>query len=282
MAKKKIDISQLHAKKKQGQKITMLTAYDYPTAKLLDEVGIDTILIGDSLANVVLGYPDTIPVTMDEMLHHVKAVSRAVKNAHVIADMPFMSYNVSVEQAIVNSGRMLKEGGADSIKLEGGATVTDKVEAIVKAGIPVVGHLGLTPQTAGLIGGYKVQGANAAAARKILQDAHLLQTAGAFLLVLECIPAKVGDLLSDELDIPVIGIGAGSGCDGQVLVVNDLLGIKAGYSPKFVKQYADLDSVMRSAVQTYKDEVESNAFPAEEHCFSISDEEFEKLKKKLY
>ena len=282
MATKKMDISQLHAKKKQGQKITMLTAYDYPTARLLDEVGIDTILIGDSLANVVLGYQDTIPVTMDEMLHHVKAVSRAVNTAHIIGDMPFMSYNVSAEQAITNCGRMLKEGGADSIKLEGGVTVVDKVEAIVKAGIPVVGHLGLTPQTAGMIGGYKVQGATAATARRILKDAHLLQTAGAFLLVLECIPAKVGALISSELDIPVIGIGAGSGCDGQVLVINDLLGIKAGYSPKFVKKYADLDNVMRQAVQSYKEEVESSTFPTEEHCFSIPDKEYEKLQKKMY
>ena len=282
MATKKMDISQLHAKKKQGQKITMLTAYDYPTATLLDEVGIDTILIGDSLANVVLGYPDTIPVTMDEMLHHVKAVSRAVNSAHIIGDMPFMSYNVSVEQAITNCGRMLKEGGADSIKLEGGVTVVDKVEAIVKAGIPVVGHLGLTPQTAGMIGGYKVQGATAATARRILKDAHLLQTAGAFMLVLECIPSKVGALISSELDIPVIGIGAGSGCDGQVLVINDLLGIKAGYSPKFVKKYADLDNVMRQAVQSYKEEVESSTFPTEDHGFSIPDKEYEKLQKKMY
>ena len=277
MARKKIDIGALHSKKREGKKITMLTAYDYPTARLLDDEGIDTLLIGDSLANVVLGYKNTLPVTMDEMLHHVKAVSRAVSFAHVIADMPFMSYNVSVEEAIANCGRMLKEGGADAVKLEGGVTVAQTIRRIVQAGIPVCGHLGLTPQTAGMIGGYRVQGGTADAARQILNDAQLLQDSGAYLLVLECIPARVGELISQKLDIPVIGIGAGSGCDGQVLVVNDMLGLKAGFSPKFVKQFADLDSAMRLAVKTYKDEVESSTFPAPDHTFSMSDEEFNKI-----
>ena len=277
MTRKKMDIGTLLAKKSKGQKITMLTAYDYPTARLLDEEGIDTLLIGDSVANVMLGYPDTIPVTMDEMLHHVKAVSRAVEYSHVIGDMPFMSYNVSVEQAITNAGRMLKEGGADSIKLEGGAQVAQTVERLVKAGIPVVGHLGLTPQTAGMIGGYKVQGATAKSARQILKDALLLQDAGAFMIVLECVPARVGKLLSEKIDVPIIGIGAGPDCDGQVLVINDMLGIKAGYSPKFVKNFADLDTVIRNAVKGYKNEVESKVFPSEEHCFSMPDDEFDKI-----
>lgn len=277
MARKKIDIGTLQANKRQGKKITMLTAYDYPTARLLDEVGIDTLLVGDSLGNVVLGYENTLPVTMDEMLHHVKAVTRAVKYAHVIGDMPFMSYNISAEQAIANCGRMLKEGGADSIKLEGGAAVADTVKRIVKAGIPVVGHLGLTPQTAGMIGGYRVQGATAQSAQQILDDALLLEDAGAFLLVLECIPDRVGELISQKLAIPVIGIGAGSGCDGQVLVVNDMLGLKGGYAPKFVKNFADLDGIVRQAVQSYKQEVESGDFPAKEHSFAIPDDEFEKI-----
>lgn len=277
MTRKKIGISTLLQMKKDGQKITMLTAYDYPTARLLDEQGIDTILVGDSLANVVLGYPDTIPVTMDEMLHHVKAVRRGVKYAHLIADMPFMSYNISAEEAIRNCGRMLKEGGADSIKLEGGVAVADTVEKIVKAGIPVVGHLGLTPQTAGMIGGYKVQGATAEIARQIIDDALRLEEAGAFMIVVECIPDRVAKLLSEKVTVPIIGIGASYDCDGQVLVVNDMLGIKAGYSPKFVKIYCNLDEIMRKAVTSYVDEVKSGAFPAESHCFAISDEEFKKL-----
>ncbi len=277
MARKKIDVASLLAKKQEGKKITMLTAYDYPTARMLDEVGIDTLLIGDSVANVMLGYKDTIPVSMNEMLHHVKAVARAVKYAHVIGDMPFMSYNISVEKAIENCGRMLKEGGADSVKLEGGAAVSETVHRIVKAGIPVVGHLGLTPQTAGMIGGYKVQGNTADSARQILEDALRLQDAGVFMIVLECIPSKVGALISEKLDVPIIGIGAGPDCDGQVLVVNDVLGIKAGYSPKFVKRYADLDGIIREAVAQYKEEVQSGAFPTEEHSFAMPEDEFEKI-----
>jgi 3-methyl-2-oxobutanoate hydroxymethyltransferase len=277
MKRKKMDIGALLTKKQEGRKITMLTAYDYPTAKLLDEEGVDTLLIGDSVANVMLGYESTIPVTMDEMLHHVKAVTRAVKYAHVIGDMPFMSYNISTEQAIANCGRMLKEGGADSIKLEGGAQVSDTVAAIVRAGIPVVGHLGLTPQTAGMIGGYRMQGATAKAARKIIDDAKLLEDSGAFMIVLECIPDRVGQKIAETVRIPIIGIGAGGKCDGQVLVVNDMLGIKAGFSPKFVKQYADLDSVMRKAVQGYISEVATGEFPSPDHCFNISDEEFDKI-----
>jgi len=277
MNRNKIGIGDLLEKKKQSQKITMLTAYDYPTARLLDEEGIDTLLIGDSVANVMLGYPDTIPVTMDEMLHHVKAVSRGVKYAHVIGDMPFMSYNISAEQAIENAGRMLKEGGADSVKLEGGAQVADTVKRLVNAGIPVVGHLGLTPQTAGMIGGYRMQGGTAKSAKKILEDAILLEEAGAFMIVLECIPSRVGKLVSEKVSVPIIGIGAGPDCDGQVLVVNDMLGIKAGYSPKFVKKFADLDTVMRNAARTFKEEVEQTIFPSKDHSFSMPDEEFEKI-----
>ena len=277
MARKKIDISALLAKKKRGEKITMLTAYDYPTAKILDEQGIDTLLIGDSVANVVLGYPDTIPVTMDEMLHHVKAVTRAVKYAHVIGDMPFMSFNVTVPEAISNCGRMMKEGGAASVKLEGGAAVADTIAAIVKAGIPVVGHLGLTPQTAGMIGGYRVQGATAESAQAIIDDANRLVDAGVFMIVLECVPGKVAERISKKVPVPIIGIGAGVGCDGQVLVTHDMLGIQSGFTPKFVKRFADLDTVMRQAVDGYKKDVESGAFPGPDHTFSIPEKELKKI-----
>ena len=280
MTRKKIDISTLLAKKRAGEKITMLTAYDYPTAKLLDEAGIDTLLVGDSLANVVLGYPDTLPVSMDEMLMLTKAVVRGAKYAMVIGDMPFMSYNTSERDAIVNAGRFLKEAGTQAVKLEGGGQVANTLSALVRAGIPCVGHLGLTPQTAGMIGGYRVQGATALAAKQILDDALKLQDSGAFMLVLECVPDRVAALISETVNIPVIGIGAGSGCDGQVLVVNDMLGYPSNFTPKFVKHYADLGDKILSAAKGFKSDVEQGGFPAAEHCFTIPDEEYEKLRGK--
>ena len=281
MQKDKVELSTLLKMKQEGQPITMVTAYDAPTARIVDAAGIDTVLTGDSAANVVLGYPDTIPITMDELLHHTRAVKRGLKRAMLIGDMPFMSYNISIERAIENAGRFMKEAGADAVKLEGGGWVADTVRYIVQAGIPIVGHLGLTPQTAGMLGGYKVQGKDAQTAKQIYQDALELQEAGAFMLVLECVPARLGTLISKKLDIPVIGIGAGSGTDGQVLVYHDLVGIQAGFTPKFVKRYAQAGEVMQKAVESYCKEVRERSFPSEEHSFKISDEEFEALEKAI-
>ncbi|RLB58202.1 MAG: 3-methyl-2-oxobutanoate hydroxymethyltransferase [Deltaproteobacteria bacterium] len=281
MPAKKIDIVTLHKMKGEGKPITMVTAYDTPTARLLDAAGVDTVLVGDSVGNVVLGYPDTLPVTMEQMLHHTRAVRRGLERALLIGDMPFMSYQADRAEAVRNAGRFLKEAGADAIKLEGGGPMVERVEAIVQAGIPVVGHLGLTPQSATLLGGYRVQGTDAASARRILDDALALQAAGAFLLVLECVPARLGELLSSRLDIPVIGIGAGSGCDGQVLVFHDLVGIEAGFKPKFVKRYTQAGAAMKLAVEQYCQEVRARAFPAPEHTFSIPEEEFQQLVKAL-
>jgi 3-methyl-2-oxobutanoate hydroxymethyltransferase len=258
-----------------------VTAYDYPTARLVDEAGIDTVLVGDSAGNVVLGYPDTIPVTVEELLHHTRAVRRGLRRALLIGDMPFMSYNVSVEQAIANAGRFLKEASAEAVKVEGGGWVAKTVTAMVEAGIPVVGHLGLTPQTASMLGGYRVQGRTAESARKIVEDALALQQAGAFLLVLECVPDRLGELISKKLEIPVIGIGAGPNTDGQVLVFHDLVGIQSGFAPKFVKRYAKVGDEIRSAVTRYCQEVKERTFPADEHCFRIPDEEFDALRGSL-
>ncbi len=273
----KVDIAALSEMKRSGRKITMLTAYDFPTARILDDQGIDTILVGDSAANVVLGYTDTLPVSMDEMMVLTRAVSRAARRAMVIGDMPFMSFNVSIPDAIANAGRFVKEGGATAVKLEGGGHVVDTVAAIASAGIPVVGHLGLTPQTAGMLGGYHVQGARAAQARRILDDACRLQNAGAFMLVVECIPARLGALLASAVDVPVIGIGAGPGCDGQVLVLHDLLGIRAGFTPRFVKRFGEVGEAISKAVAAYRDEVAAGAFPAPGHCFAMPDDEYDAL-----
>jgi len=278
---KKVDITGLYKKKESGEKISMLTAYDCPTAQLLDEVGVDTILVGDSLSNVILGYKDTIPVTMDEMIHHTKAVARGVSRAMVIGDMPFMSFNISVEESIRNAGRFLKEGNAEAVKLEGGGTMAETVNRIVKAGIPVVGHLGLTPQTANMLGGYKVQGNTTDSALRILNDAMLLQDAGIFMLVLECVPGQLAAIISKKLRVPVIGIGAGVECDGQVLVINDILGIRSGFTPKFVKKYADCDSIIRKAVSDYIKDVTNGGFPDKEHSFDMPKQEMEKLRKLL-
>ncbi len=263
--------------KQEGQPITMLTAYDYSMAKVLDAAGIDMLLVGDSLGNVVLGYDSTLPVTMEDMLHHVKAVCRGTQRAMVVADMPFMSYQISVENALFNAGRFMKETGAQAVKLEGGQEVASQVKAMVKAGIPVVGHLGLTPQSIHQLGGFKVQGKEESAAKKLLEDAKVLEEAGAFCLVLECVPTPLAKLITESLSIPTIGIGAGPFCDGQVLVTYDLLGLYPGYTPKFVKKYVNLHENVLEAVQAYKQEVTERSFPDEKHSFKMADEVLKKL-----
>lgn len=263
--------------KEEGKKLSMLTAYDYSTAKLMDESGVNSILVGDSLGNVMLGYKDTLPVTVEEMLHHGKAVVRGVKNALVVMDMPFMSYQASVYDAVVNAGRLIKETGAQAVKLEGGASVCPQIRAIVEAGIPVMAHLGLTPQSVNALGGYKVQGKDAETAQKLLEDARLVEEAGAFAAVLECVPSKLAKLITETLRIPTIGIGAGADCDGQVLVYQDMLGMYSDFSPKFVKKYANLGQIMKEAFSAYFSEIQDGTFPGEEHGFDISDEVIEKL-----
>lgn len=263
--------------KENGDKITMLTAYDYSTAKLMDESGVNSILVGDSLGMVMLGYEDTISVTMDDMIHHTAAVSRGAKNALVVGDMPFMSYQTSVYDAVVNAGRLMKEGRCQAVKLEGGASVCPQIKAITEAGIPVVAHIGLTPQSINMFGGFKVQGKSEEAAQKLIDEALAVEAAGAFAVVLECVPARLAKLISEKLSIPTIGIGAGAGCDGQVLVYQDMLSMFSDFKPKFVKQFADVGSLMREGFKAYIDEVKSGAFPAEEHTFKISDEVIEKL-----
>lgn len=263
--------------KEKGEKISMLTAYDYSTAKLEDEAGVTSILVGDSLGNVILGYEDTISVTMDDMVHHGAAVARGAKNALVIVDMPFMSYQTSVYDAVVNAGRLMKEGRAGAVKLEGGREVCPQIKAIVDAGIPVCAHLGLTPQSINAFGGFKVQGKTESAAKRLLEDAQEIQKAGAFAVVLEGIPRKLADLVTERLVIPTIGIGAGNGCDGQVLVYQDLLGMFSDFTPKFVKRYADIGKVMKDAFHQYIEEIQSGAFPGEEHEYKIDDDVIEKL-----
>ena len=245
--------------KEKGEKISMLTAYDYSTAKLIDESGINGILVGDSLGNVILGYDDTIPVTMEDMIHHGAAVARGANNALVVIDMPFMSYQTSVYDAVVNAGRLMKEGGAGAVKLEGGEKVKDQIRAIVDASIPVMGHIGLTPQSVNAFGGFRVQGA------------------GAFAVVLECVPDRLAKKVSEELTIPTIGIGAGAGCDGQILVYQDMLGMYSDFSPKFVKRFAEAGTLMTKAFKEYDKEVKARTFPAEEHCFAMKEDVLEKL-----
>ena len=263
--------------KNNHTKLAMLTAYDYSTAKLQDEAGIHGILVGDSLGNVILGYEDTISVTMEDMIHHTRAVTRGAKNALVVADMPFMSYQTSVYDAVVNAGRLMKEGRANAVKLEGGVSVCPQIKAITAAGIPVMAHLGLTPQSINAFGGFKVQGKNEAAARKLIDDAKAVEEAGAFALVLECVPAKLAKIISEQLTIPTIGIGAGAGCDGQILVYQDMLGMFSDYTPKFVKRFAEVGSVMKEAFANYIKEVQAETYPAEEHTFKIDDEVLGKL-----
>lgn len=263
--------------KEKGEKLSMLTAYDYSTAKLIDESGINSILVGDSLGNVILGYEDTISVTMEDMIHHGAAVARGVENALLIIDMPFMSYQTSVYDAVVNAGRLMKEGRADAVKLEGGKEVCPQIKAIVNAGIPVCAHLGLTPQSINAFGGFKVQGKSEEAAKKLLEDARAVQAAGAFAVVLEAVPKKLATLITKELSIPTIGIGAGNGCDGQVLVYQDMLGMFSDFTPKFVKRYASVGEVMKEAFREYIKEVQSGAFPSEENEYKMDDEIIEKL-----
>ncbi len=263
----KVTINELWKKKADGQKITMLTAYDYPFAKIVDEAGVDIILVGDSLGMVVQGLDNTLPVTMDEMIYHTKMVSRAAERAMVVGDMPFMSYQCSVEEAVRNGGRFLKEAGAEAVKMEGGREVVEKVEAMVKADIPVMAHIGLTPQAIHRMGGFKVQGRTEEAQKRLIEDAKMLQDAGAFSIVLEAIPMSLAKKITEELSIPTIGIGAGPHCDGQVLVIHDLLGLFERFIPKFVKRYANLKEEALGAIKSFIKEVEKGEFPKEEHSF---------------
>lgn len=281
MPEGKITIIDLKEKKKAKEKITMLTAYDFPTAELVDEAGVDTILVGDSLGMVVLGYKDTLAVTLDEMIHHARAVVRGSKRAMVIIDMPFMTYQIGREQAMSNAARAIQESGADAVKLEGGEEIIEAVKGITGAGIPVIGHLGLTPQSVGQMGGFKVQGKDMQTALKMVNDARMLEEAGAFAIVLECVPWLLARLITERLSIPTIGIGAGEHCDGQVLVYHDVMGLYTGKRPKFVKQYARAREEMEKGVQSYIEEVKNGTFPADEHRFSMSEEVFEKLARTL-
>ena len=263
--------------KQKNERLTMLTAYDYSTAKLIDASGIDSVLVGDSLGMVMLGYEDTLSVTMEDMIHHTKAVARGVKDALVVSDLPFMSYQTSVYDAVVNAGRLIKEGRAQAVKLEGGIEVCPQIKAIVEASIPVMAHLGLTPQSVNAFGGFKVQGKDEEAARSLIEQAKAVEAAGAFAVVLECIPAKLAELITKSISIPTIGIGAGNGCDGQVLVYQDMLGLYSDFTPKFVKRYAEIGPQMENAIEDYISEVKSGAFPAAEHTFALSDAVIEKL-----
>ncbi|MEA1974040.1 MAG: 3-methyl-2-oxobutanoate hydroxymethyltransferase [Bacillota bacterium] len=274
---KKITTQSFLKMKMNNEKITMLTAYDYSTAKLIDEAGIESILVGDSLGMTILGYEDTLKVTVEDILHHTKAVKRGVKNALIIADMPFLSYHISVEETIRNAGRFIQEGGAQAVKLEGGSEIGDKIEALIRAQIPVCGHLGLTPQSVNMMGGFKVQGKDEEAAKKLIDDALLLQQLGVFAIVLECVPAKLATIVSEKLDIPTIGIGAGNGCDGQVLVIQDMLGMYSDFTPKFVKKYATLNVDIENATKDYISEVKDMSFPEEKHTFKIDDDVLSKL-----
>lgn len=274
----RVTTTSLRRMKEEGRKISVLTAYDYSTAKILDAAGVDVLLVGDSLGMVMLGYDSTLPVTMADMLHHTKAVARGTRNAMVITDLPFMSYHISVEESVRNAGRCLQEAGAQAVKLEGGREMADTIKAIIRTGIPVMGHLGLTPQQVHQLGGFSVQGRDEAQARKILEDAQLLEEIGVFSIVLECVPAPLAKLVSETIKIPTIGIGAGAGCDGQVLVIQDLLGLYSDLTPKFVKQFAKLNEPMTAAVKQYIKEVQEGVFPGPEHTFGME----ESLLKKLY
>ena len=270
-------VSIFKAAKEKGEKLTMLTAYDYTTAKLVDKAGIDTILVGDSLGMVMLGYEDTISVTMEDMISHTAAVARGAKRAFIVADMPFMSYQTSVYDAVYNAGRLMKEGRADAVKLEGGAKFSEHVRAITDASIPVIGHIGLTPQSVNAFGGFKVQGKSLDAARALIRDAQALEEAGAVAVVLECIPSKLAELVTASINIPTIGIGAGAGCDGQVLVYQDMLGMYEGLAPKFAKRFEEVGALMVKAFKEYNEEVKSGAFPSEEHGYKIDEGIIEQL-----
>ncbi len=274
---RKVTALTLQEKKRRGERISMLTAYDFPTARALEQAGIDVALVGDSLGMVVLGYPNTLPVTMQEMLHHCKAVARGVSSAHLVVDMPFMSYQAGTQEAVRNAGRFLKEGGAEAVKLEGGRERAETIRAIVSCGIPVVGHLGVTPQSVHLLGGYRSQGKSVEGAKRILEDARILEEAGCYAVVLEVIPDRLASLITEKLGIPTLGIGAGNGCDGQVLVSHDLLGLYAGCSPKFAIRYADLNREMIEAFKRYRDDVLSGAFPSAEHAQTMDEHSYQEL-----
>ena len=267
--------------KETGEKLTMLTAYDYSTARLMDEAGVNSILVGDSLGNVMLGYENTLSVTMEDMIHHIKAVKRGVKNALIVGDMPFMSYQVSTEQAVENAGRLIKEGGADVVKLEGGADVCDQIKAIVKATIPVCAHIGLTPQSINAFGGFKVQGKSIEAAQKLIDDALAVEEAGAFAVVIEGVPAEIAAIITEKLSIPTIGIGAGAGCDGQVLIYQDMLAMFSDFTPKFVKKYAEVGQIMSNAFKTFIKEVKDGTFPQKEHTYKIDSSVVDELNKTI-
>jgi 3-methyl-2-oxobutanoate hydroxymethyltransferase len=275
--RKKITTLAIRQKKERGEPISMLTGYDYPTALALDQAGIDIILVGDSLGMVVLGYENTLPVTMEEMLHHCRAVARGAKTALLVGDMPFMSYQISTEEAVRNAGRFLQQGGMEAVKLEGGRERVNVIRAITGVGIPVMGHLGLTPQSVNLLGGFRIQGRSAVTAKRLLEDALLLEGAGCFSLVLESVPGRLAEMISKRLSIPTLGIGAGAGCDGQVLVTHDLLGLFERFTPKFVRKYADLHTVMRNAFTAFIADVQNNAFPAKEHTVEMPEEEWDSL-----
>lgn len=264
--------------KKEKKKITMLTAYDYPTARIIDETGVDSILVGDSLGMVVLGYEDTTRVTMEDMLHHIKAVVRGTNRALVVGDLPFLSYHMGKYESVRNAGRLVSKGGCKAVKLEGGEEIIDDVKAIVKAGIPVMGHLGYTPQSVNKFGGHKAQGKDIETAQKIMKDALLLQEAGAFSIVLECVPYKLAGLVSEKVDIPTIGIGSGAGCDGQILVTPDIIGLFRDFIPKHSKRYADMGKVLSDAAKKYISEINEGIFPTEKNSFSVDDEIIEKLR----
>lgn len=263
--------------KQKGEKMTMLTAYDYSTAKLIDAAGINSILVGDSLGNVMLGYEDTVSVTMEDMIHHCAAVARGAKNTLIVCDMPFLSYQTSAYDAVVNAGRLMKEGRANAVKLEGGVEMEETIRAIVRAQIPVCGHIGLTPQSINAFGGFKVQGKDEAAAQKLLDDARAVERAGAFAVVLEAVPAALAKKVTEELSIPTIGIGAGADCDGQVLVYQDMLGMFSDFKPKFVKHFANVGEIMTEAFKAYDAEVKAGSFPSVEHTYKIDDAVIEKL-----
>ena len=270
-------VSTFLSMKQNGERLTEITSYDYTTAKLVEKAGINAILVGDSLGMTMMGYDTTLPVTMEDMIHHSAAVARGAKNALIVCDMPFLSYEVSVPDAVRNAGRLLKEGRANCVKLEGGEEVCPQVAAMVAAGIPVMGHLGLTPQSINAFGGFKVQGKSEAAARKLISDAKALEAAGAFAIVLEAVPAKLAALVTKEVGVPTIGIGAGAGCDGQILVYQDMLGMFSDFCPKFVKRFANVGEAMRDGFASYINEVREGSFPSAEHTFKIDDEVLEKL-----
>ena len=281
MSRPKVTVHDIQKAKQEKRKLVMMTAYDYPFGLMADEAEADIVLVGDSLGMVVMGLDGTVAVTVEDMIHHIKAVMRGCKTCLVVGDMPFMSYNTSIREAIANAGRLMKEGGCDVVKLEGGVHFAPVVEAIVKAGIPVQGHIGLTPQTASALGGFKMQGKDAAAAKQIVDDALAIEAAGAFSIVLEAVPAPLGQLIAETVKVPIIGIGAGPGVDGQVLVTHDMVGLFDRFVPKFVKQYTKIRPVILDALRAYKQEVQEVKFPAPEHSFKMPDEALKQLKKMM-